>query len=98
MSDKLQQIPEMTTSQEITPESVIPLSTTEEDQIETVPSMNQEEYVQPEPVVIPDEIEIGSDDVTYDATSQDMVTVSIPENDSATAEVSTFDTNCIEFL
>ena len=98
MSDKLQQIPEMTASQEVTPESAIPLSTTEEDQIETVPSMNQEEYVQPEPVVIPDEIEIGSDDVTYDATSQDMVTVSIPENDSATAEVSTSETNYIEFL
>ena len=60
--------------------------------------MNQEEYVQPEPVVIPDEIEIGSDDVTYDATSQDMVTVSIPENDSAVAEVSTSETNYIEFL
>ena len=64
MSDKLQQIPEMTASQEITRESAIPLSTTEEDQIETVSSMNQKEYVQPEPVVIPDEIEIGSDDVT----------------------------------
>ena len=98
MSDALQPIPEMTTSQEITPEAAIPSSTTEESQIEIVPNKNQADYVRPEPVMIPDEIEIDSDDVNYDTTLQDVITASIPEYNLATAEVDTPETNYIELL